>query len=312
MKVLFLYGATASGKSDLALDLAHRYQGQIVNCDSIQIYKHLNIGSAKPGAEEQGEVPHHLFDFVEYPESFDAASYRRMALDTLKVLEKKACPLAIVVGGTGFYFQALEKGMYSAPDISPEITSGLDKDLELDGLSLLYQEMIKKDPILKNKISENDSYRTLRHLALIRSGHLPSQLEKEFDKESFPYPLFKVNLELDRESSSQRILQRVEKMLDKGFIDEVEGLRKAGYSDWPPMKSVGYLQVGEYLDGVIESKEALIEAIHIKTRQLAKRQRTWFRRDIEAYLLSDVALQKKELLSEIQKFINSGNSDQRN
>ncbi|MEY4617694.1 MAG: hypothetical protein RJB66_2654 [Pseudomonadota bacterium] len=283
MKVTFVVGATASGKSEWAIKRAEACGGVIVNCDSVQIYTHVQIGAAKPTASDRHRCAHYLFDFVQPPNEYTAGDYQRDFFALMPQLEKQGADQVFVVGGTGFYFQALEKGMYSVDKAPEELAQELrEKAGTSDGLSELYQELQSFDPASSEKIHANDQYRIVRALEIIRTtGRKPSDLKKEKAAQvsSFPYALEKVGIHWERGELHQRIHRRVKTMLEEGLIEEVKELNKLGLSTWAPMSSVGYKEVQSFLKGEIKTMASLEESILISTRQLAKRQITWFRRD---------------------------------
>ncbi|MGZ3768016.1 MAG: tRNA (adenosine(37)-N6)-dimethylallyltransferase MiaA [Bdellovibrio sp.] len=278
--VIFVVGSTASGKSEWALKLAQQTSGVIVNCDSVQIYKKLNIGTAKPTQEEQALVPHYLLDYVEPPEEMTAGKYSR---DFFACMEKIPLGTPVyVVGGTGFYFMSIEKGMYPVVPVPVEIQKAVAEEMQKPGGSAkLYEELLQKDPEYGAKINIADHYRIGRALELIRSqGKSVTQIQADFEqsRQVFPYPLLKIGPSWDREILRERIALRTEKMLEAGLIDEVKSLLDQGLESWAPMSSVGYKETISFLKGQI-SREKLSEEITTNTRKLAKRQKTWFQRD---------------------------------
>lgn len=286
-KVIFVVGSTASGKSDWALRLAEEFHGVIVNCDSVQVYKHLDIGAAKPTKEEQARVPHYLLDYVLPPQEMTAGQYERDFHECLKSLPDDK-PI-FVVGGTGFYFMAIEKGMYPVLPVPAEIQKQvLDEMAEAGGPERLHAELLQADPVYGAKIALADHYRIGRAIELIRShGKTLTQIQAEFEqtREKFPYPLLKIGPDWEREVLRTRIRERTGKMLSTGLIEEVQGLLDKGLAEWAPLSSVGYKETLQFLRGEI-SREALMEEITKNTQQLAKRQKTWFQRDKEIHWLS--------------------------
>ncbi len=284
MKVTFVVGATASGKSDLALTLADERQGVIVNCDSVQVYSHVQIGAAKPSQADLEKVPHYLYGHVLPPNEYTAGDYCRDFFAQMTELEVQGVEDVFVVGGTGFYFQAIEKGMYTVAKVESEISESLRLlGATGEGLEKLYCELKQFDPVSTEKIHANDQYRIIRALEIIRStGRKPSELKQEKQSATtvFPYPLAKIGVWRERSELHERIYLRVKKMLASGLIEEVEVLNKMGLAAWAPMASVGYHEVQDYLRGEVSSLSELEEKILISTRQLAKRQITWFKRDM--------------------------------
>lgn len=285
MKVTFVVGPTASGKSELALRWAQESRGVIVNCDSVQVYSEVSIGAAKPSPEELSLVPHYLLGHVLPPQDYTAGDYCRDFHQLLPQLESQGVEDVFVVGGTGFYFQAIEKGMYHIEKVADDLSEELREIAATpEGLRLLWDELHLNDPDSAALIHPNDQYRVVRAMEILRgTGTKPSTLKQEMKQQlqKFPYPLRKVGVNWERAVLHQRIHSRVKKMLAAGLIDEVRELNKKGLSLWAPLQSVGYKEVQQYLGGELPSLAALEERILISTRQLAKRQITWFRRDPE-------------------------------
>lgn len=283
MNVTFVVGPTASGKSALALELALKNHGVILNCDSVQVYSHVQIGAAKPSLEELQLVPHYLYDYVHPPTECTAGMYSRAFFDQMQSLEKEGVPHVYVVGGTGFYFQAIEKGMYEVQESSTAINAELERQASTpEGYQILLDELKAGDPESASLFHAHDRYRILRSIEILRtSGRKPSELRlsKKQMQRAFPYPLEKIGVKMERSLLHQRIHDRVKLMLKQGFIDEVIELNKLHLQEWAPLKSVGYREVEMYLRGEIHSLAELEEQILISTRQLAKRQITWFKRD---------------------------------
>lgn len=281
-RVIFVVGSTATGKSEWALKLAQEFNGVIVNCDSVQAYKKLDIGSAKPSKEEQALVPHYLLDYVSPPQEITAGTYSRDFFECLQSIPEEK-PV-FVVGGTGFYFMAIEKGMYPVIPVPAEIQKQVEEELATDeGATRLYAELQAADPDYGAKIHLADRYRIGRAIELIRSqGKSVTRIQQEFEEQRtpFPYPLLKIGPQWDREILRARIRQRVSRMLEAGLVTEVKGLLDEGLASWAPMSSVGYKETLDFLNGML-SREQLVDEIEKNTHQLAKRQKTWFQRDSE-------------------------------
>ncbi|OFZ12785.1 MAG: tRNA (adenosine(37)-N6)-dimethylallyltransferase MiaA [Bdellovibrionales bacterium RBG_16_40_8] len=278
--ITFVVGQTASGKSCWAIKEAIKSGGAILNADSIQIYRHLNIGAAKPTSEDQKRVEHFLYDMVLPSEEFTAGDYRRAAL---AVIEKElpSRPL-FIVGGSGFYLQALENGMFEVSPISAEIKKKVS--LLIDS-NQLYSELCHVDPISAKRIEANDTYRLRRALEVTLSeGKAFSKIDEQFRKSrkrlKDKYRVRKIGIGCDKEKLRHRVTLRAEMMLSAGLIDEVERLINMGYADTKALNSVGYKEVASFLSGGMK-KEELLQAIITSTMQLAKRQMTWFKRDKE-------------------------------
>ncbi|WP_413944506.1 tRNA (adenosine(37)-N6)-dimethylallyltransferase MiaA [Bdellovibrio sp. HCB-162] len=278
--VIFVVGATATGKSEWALKLAQEFGGVIVNCDSIQVYKKLDIGAAKPTKDEQALVRHYLLDYVNPPQEMTAGQYCRDFYECMEQIPENT-PV-FVVGGTGFYFMAIEKGMYPVLPVPPEIQKAVEEELKTaEGAEKLHNELLEKDPEYGAKIHLSDHYRIGRAIELIRSqGKSVTQIQNEFaeSRSEFPFPLLKIGPSWDREVLKDRIALRTKKMLEQGLVQEVQSLLDEGLESWAPMSSVGYKETIAFLKNELNS-EQLFEEISKNTRQLAKRQRTWFQRD---------------------------------
>jgi tRNA dimethylallyltransferase len=279
--LLFVVGPTASGKSDLAIEIAERTHAEILNCDSIQFFKGVDIGAAKPPPKDLARVPHHLVSHLELGAEYTAGDFRRDALRLLEPAEKNF----VAVGGSGFYIQALEKGMYEVPPVAPSIREKLEAEMTTHGSHDLHRELSTRDAESGAKIDKNDRYRILRALELLRSepsGKTLSQMRKEFEAAKPPPPFRlarqKVGLTVSREKLRERVTLRTRKMIEAGLIEEVERLRAQGFGSWAPMMSVGYKETQSYLDGTLPRAE-LEPLIVTSTMQLAKRQMTWFKRD---------------------------------
>lgn len=308
VKVVFVVGPTASGKSELALNWAQEFKGAIINCDSVQVFKSLDIGSAKPSKEEFGKVPHFLFDFVEVGQEFTAGQYSRHFFETLERI-KHQFPVVFVVGGTGFYFQAIEKGMYQVGAAHPEIIRQVEAEMAVDPLKL-YEELKSRDPVTAAKIFPNDHYRLARAVEMMRTHGRPvSEIKREFEetRAPFPYPLLKVGLRAPKENLRPRVELRTDKMLKAGLVGEVRELLQKGLKDWAPLQSVGYQECVDYLESPGMSEQELRNLIVQNTMRLAKKQRTWFQRDSEIFWMS---LEQVDMArSRIEQFLKDSGPD---
>jgi len=300
---VLIVGPTASGKSALALELAKHYGGAILNCDSLQTYQRLDIGTAKPSLKERKSLPHLLFDVIKPGDVLTAGDFRRMALE---VLEHELPQRPVFgVGGSGFYIQALEKGMFDVPKPDPKIEAEVRAEAERKGPQEMHAVLQKLDPDYAGKISPNDAYRILRAIIIIRdSGKKVSELQHEFQKGSkFPFPLLKLGLMPTREELLPRVQKRTDEMISSGLLSEVQALLDEGYADWPPLQSVGYKEACAHLRGDV-SQTALAPLIVEKTMQLSKKQRTWFKRDSEIHWLAG-HLSVEDAVAEAGKIIDS-------
>lgn len=275
-KCIFVLGPTASGKSAWALDQAQKYNGSIVNIDSIQLYQDLIVGSASPTLNEKKIVPHHLFNYVEAPKEMTAGEYVRDFYELIK--SDVRFPL-FIVGGTGFYIQALEKGMYDLEPVPESFRRKIETELHQQGPARLYEELLQSDP--ESKIHINDHYRLVRAIEIIRfTGKSPSQLKKESEKNKneFPFLYKKIGFDFEKIELEKRVKLRTKNMIENGIIEEVKYFCDKQMNDWSPLQSVGYKETLEYLTQHY-TKDWLQEAINQSTMQLIKKQKTWFKRD---------------------------------
>ena len=278
---IYLTGATASGKSALAMHLAKRLGGEIISVDSMQVYCGLNIGTAKPSAEEQAEVPHHLIDVAQLSEAFDAAQFVRLAKSASESISSRG-RIPIFCGGTGLYFRALMEGLGNSPP-SDEL---LRDKLSLLPFESLVAELKIKDPKAAKQIDLKNPRRVLRAVEVIRlTGRPYSEQRIGWDKlKRAPENLFCINREVD--VLNQRIHKRVDEMFSLGLIEETQILIKQGLRDnRNACQALGYRQVLDLLDGEL-SLESVVDKVKIKTRQFAKRQRSWFRNQMQCDLLN--------------------------
>jgi tRNA dimethylallyltransferase len=277
-KVIFILGPTATGKSKLALRASLVKQIPIINGDSIQVFKGLKIGSALPDREDLKLTPHHLYAYVDKGRAFTAA---QLVLDVESLLKQyKNESQWILCGGSGFYIQALEKGMFPVSAASPEIKAAAQAIIDEKGWDKTYEWLLSKDAELKKKIHLNDHYRIGRALEiLLISEKSHGELQGELRPSPFKdFAKIKVGLNSPKPLLRARVEKRVKEMLDLGFVEEVEGLLKEGYADWPPLSSAGYKEVKDHLLGLLPYTQ-LADQIVLSHMQLIKKQLTWFKRD---------------------------------
>lgn len=278
-KVIVICGPTASGKTALSIELAKKIKGEIVSADSMQIYKDMDIGTAKPTKQEMGEIKHYLLDFVSPEDRYSVAQYKQDAKKAIKeIINKGKTP--IIVGGTGLYVDSLIYEIeYNDIKLDEEYRKKLEKIAEEQGLEELYKKAVEIDPEAMKKISQNDKKRIMRVLEIYRStGKTKTEQEKESRKNpvEYDYRVFAINW--DREILYQRINKRVDIMVDQGLIEEVKEILNK-YDKFPTaMQGLGYKEVVDYLNGIY-TKEEMIEKIKLETRRYAKRQLTWFRKN---------------------------------
>lgn len=311
MKVIVISGPTATGKTDISIELARQFGGEIVNFDSLVLYKEITIGTAKPTPEEQGEIPHHMVGVASISHPLNAADYARQALPIINKLisEKK---LVYLVGGSGFYLQALVKGMYDSPTTAKEITERSDKLYDESGIAPFLEILKKEDPLSFARYHENDHYRVRRAVehfwntgTPLSSERARKDQENEAREESniHGWNLLHLHLDIPREEHFNIIQKRTDRMLATGLIEEVDQLLKQGFSGQEkPLQSIGYKEVLELKSGELADLEACRERINISTRQLAKSQRTWFNRIEGKHTFHPLA--DRSLISEtVRKFI---------
>jgi tRNA dimethylallyltransferase len=280
-KVLVILGPTASGKSKLAMEIATRLRSEIVSADSLHLYRHFDIGTAKPTVEDREAIPHHLIDIVNPDEEFNAGTFRGLARRVIDELHRAGKKI-ILVGGTYLYIKVLLSGLIEDIPADSGIRGGLTKQRSEHGTEYIYRQLKSLDPEASTKIHPNDYVRAERALEVFYlTGEKMSYLQSlhEFGERDYEY--LKMGISLDREELRRRIDRRVDKMIEEGLVGEVEGIRHMGYEPGlKPMLSIGYKEINSYLQGELELGKA-IELIKRDTRRFAKRQITWLRRDKE-------------------------------
>lgn len=292
-KLVIILGPTACGKSELAIKLAVDIGFEIISADSLQIYKHFDVGTAKPAVETLSSIPHHLIDIVKPDCEFNAGLFRESATQVIDILLTKNKKI-LVVGGTYLYVRVLTEGLIEGVEPDSNYREQLKTERYLYGNQYIYKQLIRCDPESAKNIAENDYVRLERALEVYHlTGIKMSQLQKEHSFSEKRYDVFKIGIDIEREILKNIIEIRLDKMLKDGFTDEVIKLRDMGYDKTlKPMQSIGYKEINDYLDGLI-SFETAKEKIIINTRRLAKRQMTWLRRDkdIQWYELPDAYAQ---------------------
>jgi len=299
-QAVFIVGPTATGKSQLALEVAVARGLAIMNCDSLQIYKGLKIGSALPSRDDMKLAPHYLYSYVDKGEKWTAAYYVRDVMGLLD--EKKLVKPAIFCGGSGFYIQALEKGMYEVAEADPALVAKVESFIAERGWGGAHDWLLTKDPGLERAVHRNDHYRIRRAIQIIMTGaDSPSALQKKLSPSPLEnVPLIKVALFAEKDVLRKRVEARAKVMLRDGFVEEVEELLQQGLAEWPPLRSVGYLEVGRFLRGEIERGQ-LVEEIAQANIRLIKKQLTWFKRDpqIRWFHIDKMAAAKEYILEQL-------------
>jgi tRNA dimethylallyltransferase len=279
-RVAALVGATASGKTAVAIALAQKIGAEVVNADSLQVYRELDIGTAKPTGAERALVRHHLIDVVDPPDPYDAARYSLEARQILAALARRGVP-PLVVGGTGLYLRALLSGLFAEGEPAAEVRERLRGELQDLGLPALYQRLLHLDPATADRLHPHDTYRIIRALEVMEATGKPlSAFLNAHRFQDAPYKVLKLGLILPREELYQRIETRVEVMLAQGWLEEVQGLLSRYPPDLKPLQALGYRHLINYLTGSWSWEEALT-LLARDTRRYAKRQLTWFGSDKE-------------------------------
>ena len=276
--LLVIVGPTASGKSALALEVAKHIPAEIISADSRQVYKHLDIGTAKPTEEVLKSTPHHFIDIHEPNEKFNAGDFQGQGRNIIsQILDRKKLP--IVCGGTGLYVQALIDGFFEQPEFTKKVRSTLEARLKNEGAEALYDELRNVDPKSAATMDATKFRRVIRALEVFYETGVPiSQFHSNHTKDSL-YNAVWIGLEWKREELYRRINSRVDKMIQEGFINEVRHLQSLGFDDrFQALQTVGYKEAYQYLRNEI-SYERMVELMKQNTRRFAKRQMTWFRKE---------------------------------
>lgn len=276
--VLAIVGPTGSGKSDLGLHLARQFQGEIISCDSIQVYSGLDIGSAKTPIAERGDIPHHLIDVISPADELTAGAYSRLARAALAGIQQCG-RLPVIVGGTGLYLRAFIDGLVAAPERDVELRKRLSAFCETNS-PLLHRFLRRFDPVAAQRIHPNDRQKLMRAVELTITGKQPASTTQQNRRNALTgVRVLKIGLEPDRKALHQVLNDRVRRMFSDGLVAETSRLLAHGA---PPeaksLQSLGYKQALAVLQGQIDEAEA-IEQCQTKTRQYAKRQLTWFRHE---------------------------------
>jgi tRNA dimethylallyltransferase len=280
--VVVVTGPTASGKSALAIALARRFDGEIINADSMQVYRYMDIGSAKPSLEERAVVPHHLFDVVTPDLDYSAGRYAEDARLAAREIRARG-KLALLVGGTGLYIRAFLQGLVRAGGAMPQLRAALEREhesaVEAGDPARLHRRLESLDPAAARKIHPNDLRRVIRALEMFEgTGRSASTLRREHGFADTPFESLHLAIDPGRDVLVERIELRCERMIEAGLLQEVRGLRNMGYGpELKSMKSIGYRHINPVVDGVDTLANALV-AMQADTRRFARRQRTWLRK----------------------------------
>lgn len=307
-KVIAIVGPTASGKTDLAIELAKKINGEIISCDSMQIYREMDIGTAKPTETEQKEIKHYLINIVSPEERFSVSDYQKQAENAIEeILSKKKVP--IIVGGTGLYANSLIYGIkFLDVKFDENYRKELEERAEKEGLEKLYNEAKQIDEEAMKTISINDKKRILRVLEIYKQTGKTKTEQDILSKQQevkYDYKVFGINM--DRNILYDRINLRVDKMIENGLIQEVQNIYQK-YNEFPTaLQAIGYKEVVEYLKKEI-TKEEMIEKIKMESRRYAKRQLTWFRKNKEIIWLDGLAKKQNNIKIILEEY--SGKKEQ--
>lgn len=280
--LLILLGPTGVGKTDISIKLAQKIPNmEIISADSMQIYKYMDIGTAKPDKIILKSIKHHMIDIIEPSENFDVIQYSKLTVKIILDIFKRG-KIPILMGGSGLYISSIINPLFIGPAKNIEYRKILEEEAKIHGKKYLHEKLSKIDPVSASKIEPNDLRRIIRALEVYKStGKTISYLQKKALNENPKFKYHIIGLKRSRESLYRRINLRVDKMIKGGFIEEARMLKKMGYKeDLNSMQGLGYKQVNKYFNGIYSQEEA-IDLIKIETRHYAKRQMTWFNNKIK-------------------------------
>jgi tRNA dimethylallyltransferase len=283
--LVVVLGPTASGKTALSLALAERFGGEIMNCDSVAMYREFDIGTAKPTASERARAPHHLFDYVEPTSHITAGEYARQARQVLGEIKPRG-HLPIVVGGTGLYLRALLEGLFPGPQRSEELRERLRERAGSRGSNYLHRVLRRLDRPAAEKIHANDTPKLIRAIEVcLASKQKITELWQQHGREPLRgFHILRLGLDPDREALYDRINRRAQQMFEAGLVEETQGLVQKYGTAAAPLSSLGYRQAAQFIRGELTREQALVAAQQAH-RNYAKRQMTWFRREPEVHWL---------------------------
>jgi len=295
-----LAGPTGVGKTSLAISLAVKFGAEIISADSMQVYRYLDIGTAKPSSSEREKAVHHLIDLVDPDQEFDVAAYLARARPLINELHERRVPI-LVVGGTGFYVRSLIRGLFKGPGSDAVIRARLKQEARDSSKEDLHDRLAQVDPETAARLHPHDLFRVIRALEVFElTGRTISSFHTEHGLAEKPYQVLLCALTLPCEELYGRIEARTRRMFEAGLVEEVQSLLKRGYTpDLKPLKSIGYKQVVDFLTGTISLDQARVEMTRM-TRRYAKRQMTWLRSQPDIFRISYD--RKNELKEKVSKF----------
>ncbi|MFD1018273.1 tRNA (adenosine(37)-N6)-dimethylallyltransferase MiaA [Thalassobacillus hwangdonensis] len=292
--VVCVVGPTAVGKTKLGVEIARRFDGEVISGDSMQVYRGMDIGTAKVTDEEMMGVPHHMIDIKQPYESFSVAEFQERVTRHIEEIHQRG-KLPVIVGGTGLYIQSVIYGYnFSDDKRDPEVSRKIEQEIDEKGIEYVYRQLQEIDPEQAEKIHPNNSRRVVRALEVYRTtGKTMSELKAEQESES-PYHPILIGLEMDREQLYERINHRVDLMMVEGLREEVQKLIAAGYGDAQSMKAIGYKEFLPYFNGESDLEETL-DLLKRNSRRYAKRQLTYFRNkmDVQWYTIDPAEYHEK-------------------
>jgi tRNA dimethylallyltransferase len=311
---IFLMGPTASGKTALAIEVCRRFAMDIISVDSALVYRGMDVGTAKPDAATLRQAPHALIDIRDPAETYSAAEFRADALDEMaKISSRGRVPL--LAGGTMLYFKALSQGLASLPSASPRVRQSIEAQANEAGWPAMHRTLANRDPEIAERIHPNDPQRISRALEVIElTGRKMSELQLEQEQQELDYRVLRIIVcPQPRSTLHERIEKRFRQMLEQGFMDEMNALRSRGdlNREMPSMKCVGYRQAWAFLEGEDSFDEMCLKSV-AATRQLAKRQLTWLRRETGALWYDPTVESAQESVFEaVEKFLKNDSSEPR-
>lgn len=299
LPLVIINSPTATGKTKLAIDLALAFGGEIISADSLQVYRYMDIGTAKPTIEERNKIKHHLIDIVDPDEEFNAAIFTEQAHKIIENMGRSGKPV-FLVGGTGLYIRTLTKGIIETPEVDEKIRNYYRRLRDLQGKEYIYSLLQRRDKEAAARINPNDSVRIIRALEVLeQTGESIVSIQKRHSFRDSNYNTYKIGLKLERTELKKRIAVRTDKMIAAGLLDEVQSLLARGYGEnLKPLQSLGYRQIIDFLKGKYDW-EKTVQRIKQETWFYAKRQMTWFAADRE------IKWYPPELSGEINKNVDS-------